>query len=270
MAAARACIEPAVTTDNETLIRTYHPALSVAPLVYAHTEITGKTIWKVFVVADFEIRHTHAGGRAIHVQPNFFTPDPLRNLIPSEVMILRSIYPRRMLTFSDISAIREALPTSVGIRIFISGLAVVLYKNKTDMIAALNRPCPSYIGDLNVGYDILRIEPSAETTKTGHSVANSPNSFESRGNLGLRIQLADGVNAVTTVTHGFVKLPRPPRAFSRAADWLVSAKQALSKFKSPRDTGVIPSDVEMREKRTMSPVGKEVFLVGMPKKVQKA
>lgn len=270
MAAERACVEPVITTESEALIRTYHPALSVAPLVYAHREMTGNFIWIVFVVANFQLGHTHAGGREIHIKPNFFTPHPLRNLIPSEVMIHRLIYPRRMLTTSDISAILEALPTSVGVRIFISGLAVVLFKNKGEMIEAMNKPCPSDLGGLQVGYDVINIEPSAETAQSGHSVANLPDSFNCRGNLGLKIRLPDGADAITTVTHGFVKLPNPPRALFRVADWLLSAKRTLSKFKSPKDTGVAPGDVEMRKKPTMSPLGKEVYLAGMPLKVRES
>jgi hypothetical protein len=105
----------------------------------------------------------------------------------------------------------------------ISGFAVFLFRNVDDMMAAWKRGCPDDLGGLNVGYDIITMEPTA--IASGHDVADSPGSFDSRGCLGLRIRLRNGTDAVTTVTHGFVKLPKHSRVFLRMADWYLQAKE---------------------------------------------
>jgi hypothetical protein len=53
-------------------------------------------------------RHTHAGGREIHIAPGYSAPDPSHVQIPRPILLGRFIYPRRMLTANDINIIRTS------------------------------------------------------------------------------------------------------------------------------------------------------------------
>lgn len=130
LAIARATLETVVTPQNETLIRTYHPALSAIPTVYTYTEMTGKIFWKVLLPEGLRLFDTHVTGREIHIVPSLRGPDPLRVLMPSRVPIRRLIYPRRMLSACDISILRSSYPTSIGVRVFISGFIVLLFQKR--------------------------------------------------------------------------------------------------------------------------------------------
>lgn len=50
--------------------------------------------------------------------------------------IPRLISPRRMLTVPDIASIRSYYPASIGIQIYISGRAMVLFENRYERIKA--------------------------------------------------------------------------------------------------------------------------------------
>lgn len=220
MAAAKATLEPEVAPENERLIRTYHPALSGAPIVYALEELSGKAIWAVLIERDvYIISETHAAGREIHVIPSVhYYADPLESMILRQIHIPRLMYPRRMLTAHDISTLRSFYLESVGIQIYISGHAVVLFRNMTDMKKAWKHGWPDDIGGLNVGYDILTM----------------PDPFDVRGYLGLRIRDPTVAEAITTVTHGSVKLPKRRSAVHCLADWMLKMKERLSEFKPSR------------------------------------
>lgn len=260
VAAAKACVVPLVTVENEALIRTFHPFLAHSDQVWAFQEMTGNVIWGAYVSSNTCIGHTHAGGREIHILPTGFGPERLiHQFIERTIPICRLIYPRRMLTALDITAIKAAFPLSIGIRVLITGFAVMLFQSRTDMERTWKGGITHDIGGLMVSYDIIPVKPSIET---GLYIASQPDTFESRGCIGLKIRRQDGSDAITTVTHGFVKLPDCPQVFLRLADWLVRAKYFLSRFISPKDTGIMPGEFQIREELTTSPLGKRVYLAG--------
>ncbi|KAM5467843.1 hypothetical protein MferCBS49748_003823 [Microsporum ferrugineum] len=262
IASARAILEPTITPENEHLIRTYHPALSVCRDVYTMREMSGKLFWMA-IVSSKPISHTHAGGREIHIVPAMYTPDPLRYLIPRPIYISRLIYPRRMLTAQDIAKIQQYYPSCVGVRILISGYIIFLFRNILDMRSAWKSGNPDDVGGLIPGFDIIDMEPSTETMPSGYEVSHLPDSFISRVCLGLRIRRADGSEAVTTVTHGFVKRVESTPRFPRLASWLIQAKRSLSRFMSPRNLIALPGEVGHRgESLGSSALGKSVYIQG--------
>lgn len=208
--------------------------------------------------------HTHAAGREIHIVPAALSPDPLRYLIPRRIYIPRAIYPRRMLTAKDILQVRDFFPASIGIRVYICGFAVILFKNTNDIKRAWESGPPDDLGGLDVRYDTLNIDPSA-VTSSGHDVAASASSYDSRGCLGLRIKTKSGQDAVTTVMHSFVNPPAWHFLPLRVADWMLKAKEKLSRFVSPsvNHNTAMPAQIETRDKATKnSPLGKSVYLAG--------
>ncbi|KAK2803347.1 hypothetical protein FQN50_007006 [Emmonsiellopsis sp. PD_5] len=268
-AAVRANLELAVTPQNEALIRTYHPVFAEAPMVYALTELSGKVIWMVFIVEELRLSHTHAAGREIHIGPEiYYTPDPLQHLIPRPILIPRMIYPRRMLTDLDISTLLSFYPDSVGIRIYITGFAVVLFRNTTAMKNAWKAGNPCDIGGLDVVYDTVNTKAAAVTVQSGRDISAKPGFFSSYGCLGLRIKGQSGTEAVTAVTHAFVKLPKKGWMSSKLADWLLKAKEKLSIFKTLKAGGVMPGEVESRDNLSGNlPLGKSVYIAGEAEKV---
>lgn len=75
----------------------------------------------------------------------------------------------------------------------------------------------------------------------GCAVADKPEK-SAYGALGLRVKLANGVEAITTVTHGFVKLPNWSPTILYVADWILRAKEALSKFRPMEPTIAKPAE----------------------------
>lgn len=270
VAAARAALESTVNKQNEQLIRSYHPSLAVAPTVYVLEEIEGegRFIWVVMMNSYFLVQSTHAGGREIHVVPAMQHPNPQIYQQNQQDRIGRRVNPRLMLTAHDINAIRTMYPNSIGIRILIAGWAVVLFASKDEMIAGWRQGIPDTIGDLYVGYDINEVTPTTATTTAGYAVSGARESFDSLGALGLRLKMRNGLEAITTVTHGFVNRPERAPILLRVADWLLRAKEAITRYRTIKPSETFPAQVTMREQVTgNSPLGKEVWLAGTDQRV---
>lgn len=101
---------------------------------------------------------------------------------------------------------------------------------------------------------------SADTIASGMEVSETPESLNGSGCLGLRLRMPDGKEAITTVTHGFVRNPRPSRVVSMFSDWILWTKSALQRFlrQSPLSDTCALGVVE--NSQTDSPIGKEVWL----------
>lgn len=262
MAVARADLETKVTQDNEQLMRTHHSSLSYISTVYAVTEPTQNCIWVVFIpAAHHEIKRTHAGNREIHIIPRIERPNPLQYPLGRLDLVGRRINPRRMLTPFDLNSIRSMFPTAIGVRILIVGWAIVLFDSKSSLYAAWKDGIPDTIGQLCVCYDVLDHTPTIATTMAGGAVTDKSEDYISHGALGLRVKLANGVEAITTVTHGFVQLPYWSPKILRVADWILRAKKALLNFRTMKPTNVQPAEVTMNGKAIgNSPLGKMVWL----------
>lgn len=79
--------------------------------------------------------------------------------------------------------------------------------------------------------------------------------------------MRDGLEAIMTVTHGFVnQSERLP--ILRVADWLLRAKEAITKFLTIKLNETFPAQVTMREQVTKSSLlGKELWLAGTDQQV---
>lgn len=165
-----------------------------------------------------------------------------------------------MLTPLDLNAIRSMFPTAVGVRILIVGWAIVLFDSK---YAAWKDGITDTIGQLSVCYDVLDHTPTIATTMAGCAVTDNPENYSPHGALGLRVKLANGVEAITTVTHGFVQLPYGSPKILRVADWILRVKEALSNFRPMKPTNAKPAEVTMKGEATGNPpLGQEVRLAG--------
>lgn len=170
------------------------------------------------MVSDFLVQSTHAGGREIHVVPAMVHPNPQIYQRDQRDRVRRRVNPRLMLTAHDLNAIRTMFPSSIGVRILIAGWAVVLFASKDEMVAGWRQGVPDTIGELYTGYDIIELTPTTATARAGYAVSGARESFDSLGALGLRLKMRDGLEAITTVTHGFVDRPERAPVLLRVAD----------------------------------------------------
>ncbi|KAI9789824.1 MAG: hypothetical protein M1816_005741 [Peltula sp. TS41687] len=120
---------------------------------------------------------------------------------------------------------------------------------------------PDTAGGLYVGYDIIDNRPSTFEATSGYAVAAKPEAefTRSMGCLGLRVKLNDGVEAITTVTHGLVNLPQHGLVV-RVTNWFLKAKEALLRFRTP-------AHVKISRATGNSPLGKTVWLALTNQKV---
>jgi hypothetical protein len=195
----------------------------------------------------------------IHYMPRVYTPVPrpgrfLRDPIP------RKINARRFLTAEDIRSIRNIFPSSIGVRLLISGWVVIHFEDVKTMKSAWESGFPDTVGALRVGCMVTRFVPSFPVGY-GHAI-NS----DGRGNeeccLGLRLTLPTGQEVITTTTHGFVKLLDSNNSFRlRISDWYLKLRNALRTSKSinPSYTSIGSST---SSEQTNSPLGKRIWLAG--------
>ncbi|KAM5451159.1 hypothetical protein MaudCBS49596_003863 [Microsporum audouinii] len=272
-ATARSTLEPIVNAGNEELFRTFHPALaSVACVMAVRLRRSEPYIWVVVLQPDTDTDAigTHAGDREIHFRPAFLSawregvllvgpPGPQR--LPVNV--------RRMLTAKDLNDVRLYWPKSIGIRILISGLALMIYANKSDLHRDRER-CPLTFGELEVGYILEDYIPTADTpgriVDIGHTVALAEAAPPSAA-LGLRLRLRNGIEAITVVTHAFIPECRGS-VMEYFSYWVNNAKKTLSRFLPFAAAKNLPLDAEVREAITYrSPLGKTVWLANTNTKI---
>ncbi|KAK2874954.1 hypothetical protein FQN49_001928 [Arthroderma sp. PD_2] len=276
-AAARSVLEPTVTAENEALFRTHHPSLASASWVMAvRLRRSEPYIWVVVLQPDTDtsLIDTHAGDREIHFRPAFLSPflgNPRMNTPAGPSRLPVNV--RRMLTAKDLNDIRLYWPKSIGIRILISGLALLIYANESDVSHDIAR-CPTQFGDLELGYVLQNHVPTAEAAaagdsttvgasqpavESGHAVSLAAGAPPSTA-LGLRLRLKSGVEAITVATHGFVSDSRAS-PMEYLSYWMNSTKKSLSRFLPFMASRDLTSDDEVRETITYrSPLGKTVWL----------
>ncbi|CAG8923080.1 unnamed protein product [Penicillium salamii] len=78
-----------------------------------------------------------------------------------------------------------------------------------------------------------RLEPSADTVTSGMEVCETPGSLHGQGCLGLKIRMTDEKEAITTVTHAFVRNPQRSRMTTMFGGLILRAKSALLDFCLP-------------------------------------
>ncbi|KAJ5261447.1 hypothetical protein N7478_012042 [Penicillium angulare] len=230
IAAAKA-LQETVHAGNEQLFRTYHRSLASCLFVYDATKADDKNFWVVSAGPDVPMYDTHAGGREIHIHPEFFMPrlsqvysgsrkDPLRD----------SISPRRFLSASDLEALHRFFPAAIGARVLISGFIIVLFRKQEDIEASWLEGCVPSFGLLRLGYDIAVHFPTETIPESGNAVAESPGQGGSVTPLGLKLKFADGSEGITVSTHSFVDSKTPfERSSHKGLGLLSRTKSAFSR-----------------------------------------
>ena len=226
----------------------------------------GKWIWIVRPTQSSGIIGSHAGDREIHVQPCFksygYGTQKNPHIIPDPLD--RAISPRELLKDDELNKVRALYHQAVGLDILICGRALVLFKTEQNMLNAWNNGIPTTIGGIPVGYMVMNSEPSAAPLQPNNAVSSAPDNGRPTSALGLKIRLPDGTEAITTETHGFVKLVREKRhPFIGAAGGYMKVKSALSKFRPTQNSSAESDHLSATGKQLEnSPIGKAVYLTG--------
>ncbi|KAJ5888328.1 hypothetical protein N7495_008369 [Penicillium taxi] len=230
-----------ITPENERLVRTFHPALRDQHSVFVSHTKYGPEVWLVKGICD----DVQAGGRPLHPYPEdwmnlhaftgIMTP---RSPGKEEYMFQESINPRKLLSMQQLDCLRELFPTAMGDRILVSGFLVILFKSLQEIQDIYRRDWIHELGGLNVNYDENMLTASADTVILGMGVCERPEGLYDQGFLGLKIRTTDGQEAITTVTHGFVRHPSPFSLTLLFSDWLGIIKYS---FDDPSQTLPYPA-----------------------------
>jgi hypothetical protein len=226
-------------------------------VVYVCESNFGPPVW----VIRGKVSEVEAGGRDIHPYPvdhedlhhfGILTP---RSPWKEDYIFRRAINPRKFLTSEQLDGLREVFPKAIGARVLITGYLVILLPSLTDIEDTHKYDWVMEVGGLRVIYDVSTIQTTAETLSSGMEVAKSPNSVNGAGCLGLKLRMTDQSEAITTVTHGFVKLATPSRYALIFYHLMAKVKDALQRFCRPES----PAGGTSRDSKN-NPVGKEVWL----------
>ncbi|KAI2725560.1 hypothetical protein CBS147354_4731 [Penicillium roqueforti] len=246
--------------EEETMVRSLHPALKHCDCV---SVVEGgpvrKPLWLVHARGARNIYNTHAAGREIHVLPAQTLPPvtPL-GLLMRPVNIKR-INPRSFLEPQKVNLIREAFPGSIGAQILLTGWLLILFPEKKSLEACWDKGVPDEVGGLRVGYIIASFHATANIVESGRAVSSAPGTLAQQAALGLRLRLPGGQEAITTVTHAFVRLAdsRMSKIRKRFTEYILTAKDYLKRMTPPpRQT---PQAAIVHPKQVAnSPVGKQI------------
>ncbi|KAJ5585423.1 uncharacterized protein N7459_005223 [Penicillium hispanicum] len=251
------------TPENEELLRTHHPALGLHDEVYVSHPQYGPEVWLVRGL----YTGITAGGRAVHPFPEdrkelypwgrVLTP---RSPLKEEYLFKEGINPRKLLSPEQLDGLRELFPAAIGARVLVAGVLVMLFRSDSEIRDIYETDWIMEVGGLRTIYDIPRLEVNADTVISGMEVSETPESLHGSGCLGLRLRMPDGTEAITTVTHGFVRNPQSSRVVSLFSDYIARAKSALQRLihrPPPPDTLALGV---ARNSPANSPIGKEVWL----------
>ncbi|KAM5457522.1 hypothetical protein MaudCBS49596_000717 [Microsporum audouinii] len=278
---AQARFATSVTGENEQLLRSFHPSLEVFETVLVMATDTGD-VWAVHNGTNDEERaiDTHVGGREVHIYPYHEFPYPRSTYVGipfCDCPLTRHINPRRLLRPEDLRVLREFWPTSVGVRVLISGWVIILFSSQSDMEAEwVSKMCDN-IGGQRVGYDVVRCDLTLRPVPSASAVASRSGDFSTRVSLGLRLRMHEE-DVITTVTHGFVETYTPNSYFDylkmQCSSWYLSVRSALERFRLPRPSSITPGILESRGEyrghstaTDNSPIGRQVWIAGTDIKV---
>lgn len=255
-------------SDEEIFVRSVHPSLRDCLHV---TVIEGtpldRPVWLLTPRDAKFIVSTHAAGREIHVKPSMLAKPVDYQFVSYRDVIVPDINPRSFLPAETIECIRLAFPGSVGAQVLIIGWILVLFPDKKTLQKCWSHGAPSEINNLRVGFILTKCYSTASTTTTileaGQAVTDTPDSINNEVALGLRLRLPGGLEAITTVTHAFVRLANPRMSSFRRAitEQVLVAKKYLQRLKPP------PKDAQYEGMvftcdHSNSPIGKAVWLSG--------
>ena len=223
-------------------------------------------MWAISFEGSAPVYDTHAAGLPIHVLPSFIVPPraPQQRLLNDPIVEI--INPREILSLGNLYSIHRFFPTSIGVRILVTGFIIILYKSMKDLKDAWAQGVFETIGTLQLGYSVPVYVPTATSIGYGSAVTTKEdaNIYENQGCLGLRIRLPNGNEAITTTTHAFVRLmatDNVSRVRYQASDWLVRTVRLLRELKPVKRFLEIPAVSRIRQRQNSS-LGQRVFLAG--------
>ncbi|KAK2781397.1 hypothetical protein FQN53_000588 [Emmonsiellopsis sp. PD_33] len=266
-AATRALVETNVNTQNESLLRTYHPSLASVPIVWVIESPFGPAIWAVSIAtSDVEV-----AGRDVHLIPcghrsDITIPTPYSSLA-IERLFTREINPRKILTARDLDSLRELFPRAVGAQVLIAGFIVILFRNMGDLRNTEARGRPHEIGGLIALLDVAGFDLTDDPICSDVSLGDSPAGGDRAACLGIKLKLPGGQTVLTTVTHTFIKTPALPALFYRIADWLIYAKEQLSRYCTLQSDREGPMYGMFQERSSNSPIGRTVWMLNAKEKI---
>lgn len=252
------------TAEEEIIVRSLHPSLehcdSVSVVEGGPVE---KPLWLVSACSARHIKNTHAAGREIHVLPKQCLPPVLPLGWPVRDVPIKTIDPRAFLQPQQVTLIREAFPGSIGAQILITGWLLILFPEKKSLEECWDRGVPVEVGGLRVGYIIASFHATANIVESGRAVSGAPETLTQQAALGLRLRLPGGQEAITTVTHAFVRLADSRMSKIRKCfmEHILSAKEHL-RWMLPPPRQAPQAGIVHSKRVGNSPVGKEVWLGG--------
>ncbi|KZZ96267.1 hypothetical protein AAP_01040 [Ascosphaera apis ARSEF 7405] len=229
---------------NECLLRSHHPALKDAREVYVWKEVSGNEIWTVKsdpgVMSSALPIVPRVGGKEVHIIPPTYEFDWNRSAGRIDDPFGRAIWPRRLLTKSDIGLIRAIFPSCCGARVFISGLLVILFKNWGELNDAELGQYPEKIGDMEWGVDVLKLEP----LPVGSGDSASDGTIQPSA-IGVSIVCDDEEVYLTAMTHALAKChgesKRKDRLISRVKSLVKMRATSSSLSSSSTSTTIVPT-----------------------------
>lgn len=225
----------------------------------------GRRSWRIFKTS-FDDTPAQIANTDVHVVPfhnspvlaggswfdRAYRPDP----------ISRNINPRRYLRPADITTVRRAFPSSIGIRILISRFALIVYQNTDQMYEDWNTGVPETLGGLTLGYILEDFEPSTITLASEMSTSTSANNFTDVAALGLRLRMPDGRECVTTATHAFIHYKRKSPMKRFFSHWARMARNSLESFQHPATPICQPAQILTAAAKSHNVLGRKVWAAG--------
>lgn len=252
------------TRDEELLVRSLHPSLRDCEHVSVVEDgQVGAPLWLVRASEAKCIKDSHAAGREVHVLPDHSAPPLKYRSIPASYTNVETINPRSFLSPEEIKSIRKAFPGSTGAQVLLTGWLLIMFAEKKAMEACWGKGTPDEIGGLRVGYTLASFQGTAETIESSRGVSDKPDTFIQQAAIGLRLRLPGGLEAITTVSHAFVRLtdPRMSDRRKRFMEHILRAKDYLKKMR-PQPSQAPTAGILRSKLFGNSPLGKKVWLGG--------
>ncbi|KAJ6477353.1 hypothetical protein C8R47DRAFT_646988 [Mycena vitilis] len=280
-------ISSLVTTDNEAMLRTYHPLLcAIAEVrVYENTNDSSDTAWVLSSEEeDIRLRVNRLGGRRVYYMPDtafawFYAlvnsrmeRDPywcfLEKNNPPQPARHGPSDPRLPFPLDALPFIRNHFPTALGIRIYVFGIIAVLFDPLPSKSTLAEWNVPDTIAGMRYLLLPLKHIPTASTADLPPSTADKTNwTTELCSNasgtpvglcsVGVALKAPSGQSFITTVTHGFVD---GPLLRKKAALSAVSAILGYVPNIVRRAAGVAWANAEHLLGMNMTPVGSRVYM----------
>lgn len=164
---------------------------------------------------------------------------------------IERINPRSFLEPQKVTLIREAFPGSIRAQILLTGLLLILFPEKKSLKACWDKGVSDEVGGLRVGYIIASFHATANIVESGRAVSSAPGTLAQQAALGLRLRLPGGQEAITTVTHAFVRLAdsRMSRIRKRFTEYILTAKDYLKRIQQPPRQAPQANDMYCRGRR---------------------